>query len=330
MAAIATSAKSAETEGFVKLPLSFFRTAAAPQVDLYCLPEGCSQPTLFACRSLGITESQLAELEDRGQLALFVRNGDLYDTPETLLESLEKIVADDSFPADQRYQVLQAAIAMEVERSFRLTDCRRFLALAEQVGTQLTELVSHGAVAPHELFAIAEHDTTTFVHLTNVAAYAAMLAEALGISKPQERRQIAIGAMLHDFGKRTIPNKLLTKPGKLNADEREIVEDHPWLGYVELCSRDDLTHGQLMMVYQHHEWLNGGGYPVGILGDEIHPWAKLVAVVDVFDALTAKRPYRSGMNPDDALNVLSDGADKQFETEIVQCWISLFRRRHRS
>ena len=312
--------------GFLRLPLALFRTAVAPQIDLYCPAEDNVQPRLLASRELGITDAQIGEMAKREVSSLFVRKGDFERASANLLESLEEIVADRSYPAEQRFQVLQSTIAMEVEKSFRFTDCNRFVALADRVGTQITNLVDQGPIAPLELFAVAEHDTTTFIHVTNVAAYAVMLAQALTISDEDEQRQIAVGALLHDIGKRSIPRDVLASPSRLTIEQREVMEKHPRIGYVELCGRDDLSFGQLMMVYQHHEWVDGSGYPVGVVGDEIHPWARLLAVVDVFDAVTASRPYRTGMDLSDALELLNDGVDSQFDSEVVKCWTSLFHQ----
>jgi HD-GYP domain-containing protein (c-di-GMP phosphodiesterase class II) len=128
--------------------------------------------------------------------------------------------------------------------------------------------------------------------------------------------------MLHDIGKRFIPASILTKPARLDPAERAIVELHPIRGYEELQHRPDLSFGQLMMVYQHHERIDGTGYPVGIQGDEIHPWAKLAAVVDVFDAMTGNRPYRRPASVKFALNYIHQNLGTHFDSEAGQCWIS--------
>lgn len=161
--------------------------------------------------------------------------------------------------------------------------------------------------------------------MTNVAGYATVLAEQVGISDPDELSQITVGAMLHDIGKRHIPHELLTKPGRLTPEERIIIELHTTRGYEEVAGRDDVNDAQRMMIYQHHEHVNGNGYPVRILGDEIHPWARLLAVVDVFDALTGKRPYRKPMRMTEAIRFIADRAGTQFDKEMALCWVSAIK-----
>jgi len=128
--------------------------------------------------------------------------------------------------------------------------------------------------------------------------------------------------MLHDLGKRFIPSRILTKTTRLTPEEREIVESHPTRGYVELCEKSDLDFGQLMMVYQHHEHMDGNGYPVKVMADEIHPWARMLAVVDVFDSMTAKRPEGRAATLDQVLDFLRQQAGTQFDCEVVKCWTS--------
>jgi HD-GYP domain-containing protein (c-di-GMP phosphodiesterase class II) len=114
----------------------------------------------------------------------------------------------------------------------------------------------------------------------------------------------------------------LNKNGKPTDEEWRLIKRHPTAGFEELCFRDDLSWAQLMIVYQHHERLDGKGYPVGILGDEMHPWARICAVADVFDALTCERPYRKPLSVRDACQYLSDHAGTSFDQEMVRCWVT--------
>jgi HD-GYP domain-containing protein (c-di-GMP phosphodiesterase class II) len=117
----------------------------------------------------------------------------------------------------------------------------------------------------------------------------------------------------------------LKKSSLLSPQERIIVAEHPRLGFEELCQASDLNRDQLLMVYHHHERIDGTGYPVGLVGDEIAWTAKLCAVVDVFDALTGRRPYRQRITTNQALEFLDRGAATQFDEEYVRCWSSMVR-----
>ncbi len=106
----------------------------------------------------------------------------------------------------------------------------------------------------------------------------------------------------------------------LNAAEREVMSGHPRIGFEEVCHRADLSRDQLLMIYQHHEKLDGTGYPVGLVGSEINWSGKLCAVVDVFDALTARRSYRQPARPVQALEFLELSSGSHFSPEFVQGW----------
>lgn len=231
-------------------------------------------------------------LAESGVRSVYIRAADFRDFGADLLHSIQSLLEQDSIPCAERFAALQTAVSVELEQAARLVDCGKYVELADKVGRDLVKLLNSSDVLPDELFRIARHDFHTFTHVTNVSSYSVILAERMGITDRQELEQIAIAGMFQDIGKRFIPASILTKPGRLDKAEREVIETHPLQGYVELCERPDLNFGQLMIVYQHHERIDGKGYPVGVTGGEIHPWARMVAVVDVFDAMTGKRPYR--------------------------------------
>jgi HD-GYP domain-containing protein (c-di-GMP phosphodiesterase class II) len=248
-----------------------------------------------------------------------VRTGEFQDFGSHLLESVEQ---QEAVPAAERFAALQLAVAVEVEQTVRLIDCGKFVSLSGKIGCDIASFVAGSDVLPRDLFRLARHDFNTFTHVTNVASYCVVLAERLGISDRQELEQIATAAMLHDIGKRFIPASILTKSGRLDPNERDVIESHPTRGYEDLCGRPELNESQLMIVYQHHERIDGSGYPVGVYGPEIHPWAKMLAVVDVFEAMTGKRPYRRPASSHDALKHIVRNAETHFDAEMAKCWAS--------
>jgi HD-GYP domain-containing protein (c-di-GMP phosphodiesterase class II) len=161
-----------------------------------------------------------------------------------------------------------------------------------------------------------------FTHALNVATYSLLLARRFGITDEQQLMQIGQGALLHDLGKQQIPHSITHKPGKLNDQERRIVQRHPIWGFKQLCRRTDLSWGQLMMVYQHHERCDGRGYPVGSLRSEIHEYARLCAIADVYDAAQRDRPDRRASRKEDILDYLDRQAGRGFDEEMTRCWIA--------
>ena len=120
--------------------------------------------------------------------------------------------------------------------------------------------------------------------------------------------------------------RLLNKTTRLTRAEQEVVRRHPVRGFEDLCLRPDLNWGQLMMVYQHHERCDGRGYPQGLVGNEIHQWARLCAVADVYDALTRDRSYRKGADTQDVLEYMDRESGRVFDDDICQCWIAAMKQ----
>jgi len=318
----ATGPASHPLAHYVAVRVKTLRTIGGVAADLFVQYEPRSTPVLY-CRAGHMPDAQqFTELEAVGVENLYVRTADFATFSDGLLDSLETVMRKDSLPATEKFAAMQLAVAVAVDHTLRLVDCAKFCELADKVGKDVVALLAEDEVLPRELYQIARHDFNTFTHVTNVASYCVMLAQQMGVTDAEELRKIASAAVLHDLGKRFIPASILSKAGRLTAEEREIVEAHPQRGYEELCGQSDLEQGQLMMVYQHHERVDGTGYPVRVPKREIHPWARMLAVVDVFDSMTAKRPYRRAAVPEHVLDYQRQQAGKHFDREVVECWAS--------
>jgi HD-GYP domain-containing protein (c-di-GMP phosphodiesterase class II) len=308
--------------GYVPVQVHTLRSTKADAADLFVQYESHAEPVLYCRAGSPPDEQQFAELADAGVENLYVRTADFYNFSNDLLESLDGVLKQEGIRQTEKFATLQIAVAVAVEQTLRFVDCIKFRALAGKVSDDLVTLFGDGNVLPRELFRMARHDFNTFTHVTNVAGYSVLLAKQVGINDENELRQIASGAMLHDLGKRFMPARILSKDGRLTTEEREIIETHPARGYAELAEKSDIEFGQLMMVYQHHERVDGTGYPVRILKDEIHPWAQMLSIVDVFDTMTAKRPNRRPVTAEYVLDYQRQQAGTQFDGEFVECWIS--------
>jgi HD-GYP domain-containing protein (c-di-GMP phosphodiesterase class II) len=325
-ATLAPNASVDPLRGYLPVHVDMLKRVDRAPVDVFVQSDRNAVPTLYCRAGLPMENQQLLGLADAGIRDVYVRTGDFQDFGEHLLESVEALLEHDTVSPADRFAALQLAVAVEVENTVRLIDCTKFVSLSGKVGRDIASFVAGNDVVPKDLFRIARHDFNTFTHVTNVASYSVLLAEAMGITDERELEQIAMAAMLHDVGKRFIPASILNKPTRLDPDERDIIESHPTRGYEDLCHRPELTTGQLMIVYQHHERVDGNGYPVGVPGSDIHPWAKIAAVADVFDAMTGKRPYRRSITAQEALQFISRNAGTHFDPEVAQCWVSAMKK----
>ncbi len=169
--------------------------------------------------------------------------------------------------------------------------------------------------------AVEVKDAYTHGHSARTAELAVELGIAMGLSADR-LRTVARGGYLHDIGKIAIPDEILNKPGRLTDDERRVIETHPALGY-EMAASASSLHEALDVILCHHERFDGTGYPAGIAGREIPLEARVVAVADVWDALTTDRAYRPGWEPSRALAHIVAGSGSQFDPTVVRALVTV-------
>jgi len=168
--------------------------------------------------------------------------------------------------------------------------------------------------------ALEAKDPYTRGHSERVSEYAALLGRALELdSRSLERLEYA--ALLHDLGKLAVPGAVLTKPGRLDADEMARIREHPARG-AEMILRIPPLRDLADTIVQHHEWFDASGYPNQLDGDEVSLAARILSVADCFDAMTTTRSYRRALTRDEAIAELIRGAGTQFDPEIVRVFIA--------
>jgi putative nucleotidyltransferase with HDIG domain len=168
--------------------------------------------------------------------------------------------------------------------------------------------------------AINAKDEVTHEHVLRVQVYAAGVARLLGCT-PAEIEALRAGALLHDIGKIAVPDYILNKPGKLTAEEFEKMKIHTLVG-AQILGRVDFPYPIVPVVRHHHERWDGRGYPDGLSGETIPLTARILTVVDCFDAMREDRQYRKGMTRDEAIKLLMDGVGAQYDPRVVGTFIT--------
>jgi putative nucleotidyltransferase with HDIG domain len=162
-------------------------------------------------------------------------------------------------------------------------------------------------------------DDYIFQHSLNVTIYALAIGTTLKLNA-KELSELGKGAMLHDIGKVFIDPDILKKPDKLTEREYEIMKSHTTLGYDVLRKNHNYSSVVAHCAFQHHERLDGTGYPRGLKGSDIHLFAQIIGVADVFDAVTSNRVYRKAMLPHEGLELLYSSAVRQFDIKVVEAF----------
>jgi putative nucleotidyltransferase with HDIG domain len=176
--------------------------------------------------------------------------------------------------------------------------------------------------------AVTDGSEDTYGHSQFVAAYSLLLAKAVGIDDPRRLADVECGALLHDIGKIGIPDSILKKPGSLSAVEKDIVKEHPVIGY-EIIQEFGFLKRAARVVLHHHERYDGLGYPDGLAGEHVPLEARIFSIVDAVDAITSDRPYRKGRGFEDAFREIERCGGSQFDPLLVKVLLSIPKERWR-
>jgi len=165
-------------------------------------------------------------------------------------------------------------------------------------------------------------DLETGMHIKRMSHYSAKLAEIIGLSAA-EVELILYASPLHDIGKVAIPDQILLKPGRFTPEEFEIMKLHATLGGKMLESDGDypVIEAGRIIALQHHEKIDGTGYPRGLSGEEIHIYARIVSIADVFDALSSERVYKKAFSIEQTLEIIKEGSGTHFDSKLVTLFV---------
>lgn len=275
------------------------------QQEISLLQEVCSYVWVDARRSVGVSD-QLAE-----NIA----------HPSDLQPVIAKV--------DFNQEINQAAPVWHAAReaSLRILQAVKLgqeldVGAVKAVVKECVDSILRNPAAMLWLARIKNSDEYTAEHSLRVSILSIAVAKELGLPTYQ-LEQIGVCGMLHDVGKIKVPNEILNKPGALTADELLIMQSHAAEGRKLLMSNQQVTPATVDVAYSHHERLDGKGYPRGLDASKIPYFAKIIAVVDSYDAINSDRVYSKGKSSLEALRILLDASKSHFDEDIVGCFIRM-------
>jgi putative nucleotidyltransferase with HDIG domain len=195
----------------------------------------------------------------------------------------------------------------------------------EQIETMVEEILGSIIRNPDALMSLSQirgYDEYTYEHSVNVAILVCSLGHALDFEK-ETILQGGVGGLLHDIGKTWIPEHIVNKPGKLTDLEYTIMKRHPEYGIEIVKDRKGILDLSKKVIIQHHERINGKGYPHFLQSDKIHDMGLIAGIADVYDAMTSNRVYRPAFTPQQSLATIYNGIDREFPKDIAEHFIKL-------
>ncbi len=289
-------------------------------MDLY-LKAGRQAP-LVLYRSVGI-EFALADrqkLIEQGVRFLYVPFSQHAAYRRTLVARLDRQFQDPTQARAARVHTVREACSKMVEDVLLFPDLPEAVDIVVDISQQFVKWAAQSEDEFSYLLDMSAHDYYTVTHMVNVGVGCGMLVRDLYPQDLEFQARAIQGGLLHDVGKRAVPETILNKDRKLDAQEWAIMKKHPQAGYQDLQKNPNVPLVVLEMARNHHERLDGKGYPRGLSGTMIPLPARICAIIDVYDAVTAARSYRSATPPQEALRILREGAGTQFDSNLLEMW----------
>jgi HD-GYP domain-containing protein (c-di-GMP phosphodiesterase class II) len=222
----------------------------------------------------------------------------------------------------QKAQLLRDSSMTLVEEIFEHPDVNVALENSRPIIHQFVEFMDAEPEAMGHLISLSGHDFYTFNHSLDVGIYSLGLAQALNFSK-KELDEMGIAALFHDIGKRQVNLDILCKKGSLNEAEWAQMQKHPQFGLILLNQNKDVSDAVKAACFEHHESWAGTGYPQNLVGQEIHPFARIVAITDTYDAMTTQRSYNIPMKPFEAVTMMKEKLAGRYDPDFLKAMHSV-------
>jgi HD-GYP domain-containing protein (c-di-GMP phosphodiesterase class II) len=237
---------------------------------------------------------------------------------------MDEVAANGALHPGERASLAYSRMARAVEAVFEHPTPQCIAATRRAVGTLVENILSDDDTA-RAIVHVWRNDAATYTHSANVGVLGIALARRLyGLGQDHDLAELATGFFLHDLGKACIDPTILSKPAALTERERVSIRSHPFWSYALLAQAGHASEECSVIALQHHEREDGSGYPQGIAGAEIHRYARICSIADVFDALVSDRPYRRSMDAPQALRTMRDEMLGHFQRDLLENFIMLF------
>jgi len=233
----------------------------------------------------------------------------------------EQMISDD-LNVREKALVLRESSMTLVEELFEQPDVHSALDHSKPLIKDFVEFMRAEPEAMGHLISLSGHDFYTYNHSLDVGIYSLGLGEALSYGK-KELEELGIAALFHDVGKRHVSLDILCKKGPLNDAEWAQMQKHPQFGLAILNENPTVTDAVKAACFEHHESWAGNGYPQQLSGQEIHPFARIVAITDTYDAMTTQRSYNVPLKPVDAVTTMKDKLAGRYDPEILRAMYSV-------
>lgn len=269
------------------------------------------------CRGTILDEYMINSMLKMGVMGVYIGDGEdemVGDNkkeptiPKAVQETIEKNRVADRAKVNLTQSVKQR-VHEGVQYLYDNTESEQFTSTVNSIADELMAAILENDALAVDIDALKVSDEYTFKHSVDVATMAMVIAKKHGLSD-REVYEVGISGLLHDVGKSKIPNDILNKPERLSDEEFDIMKQHSLYGYRILEEKEDISEHIRLGVLQHHEKIDGSGYPLSVPGEKICLYARILSVVDIYDALVTERPYKKAFSKRDAVEMIMAMTDE--------------------
>lgn len=262
-------------------------------------------------------KEKISQLEEKGADSFFIKAEDRQAFKDYIHEKMNS----DELDAKQKALILKESSFHLVEELFEKPDIDEALKESKEIIQDFVNYVDEEPEGVAHLIGLSSHDFYTYNHSLDVSIYGIGLAKIIGFSG-EELVEMGRGGIFHDIGKRKVDPAIICKKGPLDDNEWAQMQKHPQWG-LEILNEHDVSDAVKAACFEHHENFMGNGYPQGLDGDDIHPFGKIIAIVDCYDAMTTKRSYNEPMAPLQAMEFMKTKLSGKFDPDFLNAMYSI-------
>ena len=301
--------------GFLPVPLRHIPPQSLADLQVYLANNGTY--SLYRAVDIHFTSRDAQRLLAGGVDYVYVSVRDHQAYYRTIEENITKIVRDPDIQQEKRAEILYSTSLELANQLLHKPPQQEEIYRTQNIAHATVELVMSDSGAFANLFEVSNHDFYTATHMVNVCTTCLSVAHQIGLCDKDVLPDLGTGALLHDIGKIFIPGDLLNTPERLTDEQFELLRSHVLRGREHLQKVADLSPEAIAVVSEHHERMDGSGYPRGLKGDEISVLGRLAAIADTFEAMTSVRPYRQNtFSVKEVLEYLESESPKKYDRDI--------------
>lgn len=314
----------AEEDKFREINIEFLAKGGDEAFDIFYKTDnfGTDKFVKFASTERKHQEKVMRLLEEGTDQEFYIHEADLFKYYKFATNSLRAVMSNPDIPVKEKTEKIYEVSKGVMKEFFENNTSEKILETSEEVMEMMEECMTTAEAGFHGIAAITSKDYYTYTHSVNVGLYCMTFGVKSKMSKG-DTRQLSLGGMLHDVGKAKIDHALINNDGKLTDEEFKKMQSHASEGGNILTGMNCFANNVVCMAAEHHEKFKGGGYPIGKVGNEIHLFARICKIMDVYDALTTRRSYKKALSAFDTLIIMKKQMAHDFDPDLLQSFIRL-------